>query len=403
MAFDSANHENSILRTQLEKISAELQEYQEKFPPPRNCSNHFPPINTQSVVLPASGLKCYNIRNPEDDKFDFDLSSLGHPPKHPVDTTNSRLSDIANSLTPNYYDQISTHNQPFSYVVAKDSQESFVLADNQIRVTGSPSNPVPFNSQNSEGHNNSLFDLFPNDGELNKIETKILDNLSSSTDFMNDNVGNGCSLSFSPLSYPTEQSASLILSSNPIIQSRVYRKPSTEGVKITGDRPTSVCSGAPSTHFKELESDAEKNSNRSALELSPKPELQVNLKNLKQFPHCIDSINWIEEQNSHQIDQRLVADYHKQQGIRLPNYAVNSNNNIDASSIPVPADISSAAPDDQFFKNDTTTPINDRQNEERNLEEKIKRNESRTYKSNWYFTINRFKTFLSNKYLVISS
>ena len=88
-ASESANHENSILRAQIEKMSTELAEYRKRFSLNGTRSTSLGSSNVPSY-LAGKGLG--GLSNPNDVNFSFEFPTFGRLPGPPQRTTSDRSS-----------------------------------------------------------------------------------------------------------------------------------------------------------------------------------------------------------------------------------------------------------------------------------------------------------------------
>lgn len=107
-ASESANHENSILRAQVEKMSVELREYKKKLASPGNRPS--PPL---SGGLP-SNLGGKGVNNPNEINFQFEFPRFGKLPGPPVHSASSISSSTTSPPTLQHRASSSSNNGSIS-------------------------------------------------------------------------------------------------------------------------------------------------------------------------------------------------------------------------------------------------------------------------------------------------
>jgi AP-1-like factor len=148
-ASESANHENSILRAQVEKMSVELKEYKKKIASPGSRSS--PTLGgTFPSYLSGKGSGSNGINNPNDVNFQFEFPRFGKLPGPPVINGSSissasttsppaapihRASTSSNNGSISPFDQTLQHNASFGSIGNNDFFQNNSFAQNTDGVS----------------------------------------------------------------------------------------------------------------------------------------------------------------------------------------------------------------------------------------------------------------------------
>jgi AP-1-like transcription factor len=132
-ASESANHENSILRAQIEKMSMELREYRKRFSLTGGVGRSPSLNNGISPYLSGKGLGNGAVNNPNDVNFQFEFPRFGRLPGPPASTTanvtgnrGSTSPSVTSQQVPSPIErgQISPRNQSLQYPTTNGSTTS---------------------------------------------------------------------------------------------------------------------------------------------------------------------------------------------------------------------------------------------------------------------------------------
>ena len=332
-ASESANHENSMLRAQIEKMSMELREYRKRFSASGGVSRS-PPMNTGlPPYLAGRGLGNGGLNNPSDVNFSFEFPRFGRLPG-PARASISQLSSPRDSTSPpvkqqsisSERGQISPRNQSLQYPTSNGSNTGLTQTPAQIdsgdmsSLSGlfSPSilDPVSKSSQydffgkNSNGTNGSRSSTDSASGQMSTGHNTSYSSPSASS---NSNHGPSSSCGTSP---------------EPSMQSPVYNKPAdvtltTIGEEHSGEGELTFCDklnmacGNPKNPIPRTMSEPGGTSG-----------------NLETPAFDINGIDWFAQQNNNQFDPQLFGDYREPQENILAGDAFTDSFFSDAFAMP---------------------------------------------------------------------
>jgi len=336
-ASESANHENSILRAQIEKMSMELREYRKRLSLTGGVGRSPSLNNGLPPYLAGKGLGNGAANNPSDVNFQFEFPRFGRlpgPPATSVATTtvngnrSSSSPSLTNQQTPSPVErgQISPRNQSNVSSTSLTQTPAPIDGGDMSSLSGlfSPS------LLDSVGKS-PPFDFFGNSTNNNNTSNGS----RSSTDSANGNMSTGHNTSYSSPSASSNSnhgaSSSCGTSPEPTMQSPVYNKPLDSTLTTIGEEHSGVS----------VEGNLET------------PAFDVN------------GIDWFAQQNGNQFDPQLFGDYRDpQENIMQNETAFSDNFFTDAFALPEFASPFNMAPSPVPPKKDLVAQIDEKQNED---------------------------------------
>jgi AP-1-like factor len=381
-ASESANHENSMLRAQIEKMSMELREYRKRFSASGGVGRS-PSMNTGlPPYLAGRGFGNGGLNNPSDVNFSFEFPRFGRLPG-PAPTSISQLSSPRDSTSQvkqqsisSERGQISPRNQSLQYPASNGSNAGLTQTPAQIdsgdmsSLSGlfSPSilDPVSKSSQ---------YDFFGNN-------SNGTNGSRSSTDSASGQMSTGHNTSYSSPSASSNSnhgpSSSCGTSPEPSMQSPVYNKPAdapltTIGEEHSGEGELTFCDklnmacGNPNNPIPRTMSESGGTSG-----------------NLKTPAFDINGIDWFAQQNNNQFDPQLFGDYREPQENILAGDAFTDSFFSDAFAMPdftspFNTELSPVPP-----KKDLVAQIDEKQNEEEEVVPGEDRSQMLNCNTIWY-------------------
>jgi len=317
-ASESANHENSILRAQIEKMSTELREYKKRVSltgsSTRNSTNGLPPY------LAGKGLN-NTISHPNDVNFQFEFPRFGRLPGPPITNGSASINSSRKSASaspaaqqtqsPIDKSQVSPRNTSLPYSASNGSNSALIHTPSSIDGGDMSGLSGLFSPTLLDSVSKSPpYEFFADTSSINSRPSR------SSTDSANgQSTGHNTSYS-SPSASSTSggngTSSSCGTSPEPTThQSPATSKPesslTTIGEEQTGNNlpagETTFCEklnmacGNPSNHVPRIMSEAGVNSSGNP----DTPGFDVN------------GIDWFAQQNNNQFDPQLFGDYREPQ------------------------------------------------------------------------------------------
>lgn len=293
-ASESANHENSMLRAQIEKMSTELSEYRKRFSLNGARSTSLGSTNVPSY-LTGKGLNA--ISNPNDVNFSFEFPTFGRLPGPPQRTTSDRSSP--SDLSSPGFGQTSVSN----------SRSQSLQSNN---LAGQPLTQSPTNLDANDM--SALSGIF---------SPSLLASVSKSPDydfFANTNNGTNGSRSSTDSNGPNTSYSSPSASSNgqqgsssscgtspePTLQSPHVSKPLESTLTTIGEEKANE----GELTFCEKLNMACGNSKQPVPRTMSKPDTG-NFAANQIFDY--NGIDWLAQQNNNQFDPQLFGDYREPQ------------------------------------------------------------------------------------------
>ncbi|KAH7397825.1 BAP1, transcription factor bZIP [Cadophora sp. MPI-SDFR-AT-0126] len=365
-ASESANHENSILRAQIEKMSIELREYRKRLSlnggaTRTSLTNGLPPYLANSF---GNG----GLNNPSDVNFQFEFPRFGRLPGPPVTTTanparSSTSPSVASkqAVSPVEKGQISPRNQSLQYPANNGSNTALSQAPAQNDGGDMSSLSGLFSPSLLESVGKSPpFEYFANN-------TSGSNGSRSSTDSANGNMSTGHNTSYSSPSASSNSnhgpSSSCGTSPEPTMQSPVYNKPLDSTLTTIGEEnPASTATGEGELTFCDKLNMACGNSNNPIPRTMSEPG--ANSGNFETPTFDINGIDWFAQQNNNQFDPQLFGDYREPQDNILSNEPFGDTFFTDAFALGDFTSPFNMAPSPAPPKKDLVAQIDEKQNED---------------------------------------
>jgi AP-1-like factor len=323
-ASESANHENSILRAQIEKMSTELREYKKRVSLPGNNARN----NSSGVPSYLAGKGLGNtISNPNDVNFQFEFPRFGRLPGPPITNGSSSINGSRKSASaspasqqnqsPIDKTQISPRSTSLQYSVSNGSSSALTQTPAPLdggdmaslsglfspTLLDSVSKSPPFEFFTDNSSNNSSRPSRSSTDSANGQSTGH--NTSYSSPSASSNSGNGTISSCGTSPEPTTH------------QSPAASKPESSLTTI-GEEQTENNLPAGETTFCEKLNMACGNPNNPIPRIMS--EAGVNYSGNPETPDFdINGIDWFAQQNHNQFDPQLFGDYREPQDNVLSN------------------------------------------------------------------------------------
>jgi len=366
-ASESANHENSILRAQIEKMSMELREYRKRLSlngggARTSLTNGLPPYLANSF---GNG----GLNNPNDVNFQFEFPRFGRLPGPPATTTtnptrSSSTPSVASkqAVSPVEKGQISPRNQSLQYPTSNNASNT-ALTQPPAQLDGGDMSSLSglFSPSLLESVGKSPpFEYFANN-------TNGSNGSRSSTDSANGNMSTGHNTSYSSPSASSNSnhgpSSSCGTSPEPTIQSPVYNKPLDSTLTTIGEEhPATTATGEGELTFCDKLNMACGNPNNPVPRTMSEPG--ANSGNFENPAFDINGIDWFAQQNNNQFDPQLFGDYREPQENILSNEPFGDTFFTDAFALGDFTSPFNMAPSPAPPKKDLVAQIDEKQNED---------------------------------------
>jgi AP-1-like factor len=378
-ASESANHENSILRAQIEKMSMELREYRKRFSLTGGIGRSPSLNNGMLPYLTGKGLGNGAVNNPNDVNFQFEFPRFGHFGGLPASanaTANGNRSSTSPSVTsqqvpsPIEKGQISPRNQSLQYPATNRSTAS--LSTPSLSTTSLTQTP----GQLDGGDMSSLSGLFsptlldsvaktPPFDFFAGTNNTVSNGSRSSTDSANGNMSTGHNTSYSSPSASSNSnngpSSSCGTSPEPTMQSPVYNKPGDITLTTIGEENIGTSGEGELTFCDKLNMACGNPNNPIPRTMS---EPGGNSGNLETPAFDINGIDWFAQQNGNQFDPQLFGDYREPQENILAGEPFSDNFFSEALALPDFNSPFNTAPSPIPPKKDLVTQIDEKQNDD---------------------------------------
>jgi AP-1-like factor len=359
-ASESANHENSMLRAQVEKMSMELREYRKRL---SLTGSNGRSLSLSGGLQPNSvgkGLGNAAMNNPNDVNFQFEFPKFGRLPGPPTGNTNPSIVNgarkstsppVASYQSPLDRNQISPRKQSLQYP-AKGQSDGGDMSG--LSGLFSPS------ILDSVGKN-SPFEFF-----VNNNGSSISSGSRSSTDSSaNGQMSTGHNTSYNSPSASSNSNhgpnSSCCTSPESSIQSPIYNKPADITLTTIGEEHPGLGSAEGETSFCEKLNMACGNPN------NPIPrtisESSVNPGNTETPAFNINGIYWFAQQNGNQFDPQLFGDYREPHDNVILNGGFSDSFFTEAFALPDFNSAYNVAPS-PAQKKDLVQQIDEKQNED---------------------------------------
>jgi AP-1-like transcription factor len=326
-ASETANHENSILRAQVEKMSAELREYRKRLSTSGNGRS--PPLNGGlPPYLSGRGSNNNTVNNPNDVNFQFEFPKFGRLPGPPVlnatrlansNSTKStppapvhRASSSSNNGSIGPLDQSLQHNPSFASTFSNNNNSN-TTQDTQL-----------FGQLDSNDLSEFFTPAFDTVGNDFSLDPPAHDPSRSSTDSSRGPQSTSQSTSYSSPSASSNTGSNVGLSSScdtspePYMQSPGGFKNNDNMLSTIGEEKTGTNSVEGEASFCEKLAMACGNPNnpipRTMSESGVKSgSFQTSGFDLKTPGFDLNGIDWFAQQNGNQFDPQLFGDYREPQ------------------------------------------------------------------------------------------
>ncbi|KAG0651781.1 AP-1 transcription factor napA [Hyphodiscus hymeniophilus] len=357
-ASESANHENAILRAQIEKMSMELREYRKKVS--LNGTNRSTSLTGGlPPYLAGKGLGAAP-NNPNDVNFSFEFPRFGIAAGPPV--TNGSSSTMLNGARQSASPTTAIQQSPIERQISPRNQSKQSFSTN-----GSSTSLPKTTAQLDEGDMSSLSGLF-SPSILNSVgkgspfeyfATNGTNGSRSSTD-SNGHMSTGHSTSYSSPSASSNgnqgPSSSCGTSPEPTMQSPAYKASDITLSTIGEERP----SGEGELTFCEKLNMACGNPNNPV----PQTMSETTSGNPETPAFDINGIDWFAQQNGNQFDPQLFGDYREPQDNILSGDGFTDSFFADAFAMPDFNSPFNVAPSPAPPKKDLVAQIDAQQNED---------------------------------------
>ena len=339
-ASESANHENSILRAQIEKMSTEMREYKKRL---ASNGGSFGQSASSTTGLPpylaARGLGNGTLNNPNDVNFHFEFPRFGRLPEPAP--TNGKVLNVAQSSvspttapqqlrSPSENGQISPRSQSLQYKGSSGStsgvnQTPALLDGGDMSSLSGLFSPSILESVAKS----PPFDFFANGNNSTTNGSR------SSTDSANGNMSTGHNTSYSSpsASSNTNQgpSSSCGTSPEPTTQSPVYIKPADPILTTIGEEQTGLSDEGEVTFCDKLNMACGNPNNPVPRTMS---DSAANSRNPGNEAFDVNGIDWFAQQNGNQFDPQLFGDYREPQDNILSGEPFNDSFFTEAFALP---------------------------------------------------------------------
>ncbi|TVY50390.1 AP-1-like transcription factor napA [Lachnellula cervina] len=369
-ASESANHENSILRAQVDKMTVELVEYRKRVSSNGGISRNSSLNNGLPPYLAGKGLNG-GLNNPNDVNFQFEFPRFGRL-QGPLPAQTSILNGARQSASPTAAAQQTISASPTDKDSVSPRNQSLQYPPSNGSNTGLTQSPPKLDN----GDMSSLSGLFsPSILETvgkspeydffgNAVNTSNGSRSSTDSATGNGSTGHNTSYSSPSASSNSNQGPSSSCGTSPepsSMQSPVYNKPADPTLTTIGEEHSgNTTLGEGELTFCDKLNMACGNPNnpipRTLSELSPgnldNPSLDVN------------GIDWFAQQNGNQFDPQLFGDYREPQENILSGDNFGDSFFTDAFAMPDFNSPFNAEPSPAPAKKDLVAQIDDKQNED---------------------------------------
>jgi len=358
-ASESANHENSILRAQIEKMSMELREYRKRISSNGNAVRN-PSLNS-GIPPYLAGKGLGGLNNPNDVNFQFEFPRFGHLPGPPTNTTiisgsrqsaspTTTVQQIPSPVERNQVSPLSQNPQQFPVTNGSTSSLNPPLADGgDMSSLSGLFSPSLLDSVSKSPQ----YDFFSNNGSR------------SSTD-SNGQMSTGHNTSYSSPSASSNSnhgpSSSCGTSPEPSMQSPVYGKAADATLTTIGEENSNQSSVEGELTFCDKLNMACGNPNNPVPRTMSKSGVTSGNPETPAFD--INGIDWFAQQNGNQFDPQLFGDYREPQENILSADGFTDSFFTDAFAVPDFNSPFNIAPSPVPPKKDLVAQIDQQQNED---------------------------------------
>ncbi|CAG8980929.1 hypothetical protein HYALB_00003788 [Hymenoscyphus albidus] len=361
-ASESANHENSILRAQIDKMSTELREYKKRVALGGGIARSSSLNSNYPAYLSGKGFGA-GLSTPNDVNFSFEFPKFGRLPGPPVPavngtrqstspTTQAMASPVERDISPrNQSLQFSSPTANGSSIVALSGATAGIDNGDMSSLSGlfSPS------LLESVSRNSYEFSL----GTNNTSGTNNTNGSRSSTESANGNASTGHNTSYSSPSASSNSNnganSSCGTSPEPTMQSLVYNKPVDSSLTTIGEERCGDGLAAGEVTFCDKLNMACGNPNNPI----PRTLSEVTNPEINETAPAFDinGIDWFAQQNDNQFEPQLFGDYREPQDNILSGDAFGNSFFSDAFAGPDFTTPFNIEPSPQPAKNDLVAQI----------------------------------------------
>jgi AP-1-like factor len=322
-ASETANHENSILRAQIEKMSVELREYKKRLPAGGNARS--PSLNG-GLPPYLRGSNSNTVNNPNDVNFQFEFPKFGRLPGLHVLNATRLANSIPTKSTPiapvhrasssstngsiSPFDQSVQHNPSFAsnssnnnFSNIQDTQLFGQLDTNDLSEFFTPSafdNVTNESSLDLPAHDPSRSSTDSSRGLQSTAQSTSYSSPSASSN-TGSNAGLSSSCGTSPEPY-TQSPAGLKTTDNMLSTIGEEKTNSGEGEASFCEKLAMACGNPNNPIPRTMSESGVKSGNFQALGFDLKiPGFDLN------------GIDWFAQQNGNQFDPQLFGDYREPQ------------------------------------------------------------------------------------------
>ncbi|TVY31862.1 AP-1-like transcription factor napA [Lachnellula subtilissima] len=369
-ASESANHENSILRAQVDKMTVELVEYRKRVSTNGGIARNSSLNNGLPPYLAGKGLNG-GLNNPNDVNFQFEFPRFGRfPGTLPAQTSilngarqsasPTATAQKTNMPSPTDKDSVSPRNQSLQYTASNGSKAGLTQSPSKLDNGDMSSLSGLFSPSILETVGKSPeYDFFGN-----AINTS--NGSRSSTDSANGNGSTGHNTSYSSPSASSNSnqgpSSSCGTSPEPSsMQSPVCGKPADPTLTTIGEEHSiNTTLGPGELTFCDKLNMACGNPNNPI----PRTLSEPSPGNLDTPSLDINGIDWFAQQNGNQFDPQLFGDYREPQENILSGDNFGDSFFTDAFAMPDFNSPFNAEPSPAPAKKDLVAQIDEKQNED---------------------------------------
>ena len=299
-ASESANHENSILRAQVEKMSMELREYRKRLSLTNGNLNRTPSLTNNGLpaYLSGKGVATNGTNNPNDVNFQFEFPKFGLLPG-PQPKQSAATAPKQKPTSPGDKSEHSPLNRNASYQSTNSSSTGL--------------NQTPLDTGDMSGFS-ALFSptlLASVDKITNPSNFDFFTNPSRSSTTSTGQLSNGQSTSHSSPSASSNSnrgaSSSCGTSPEPSMQSPAPGKPADVTLSTIGEERAGNTEGER-TFCDKLNMACGNSSNPIPRTMSETPA-----GTFQEPGFDVNGIDWFAQQNGNQFDPQLFGDYREPQ------------------------------------------------------------------------------------------
>ncbi|KAI9650860.1 DNA-binding transcription factor yap1 [Ciborinia camelliae] len=360
-ASESANHENSILRAQIERMSMELREYKKRLSLTGGINRS--PNGNAPAYFAGKGLPTVSA-NPSDVNFQFEFPRFGLLPGPPITNGSSSMGPsisptTQNAKSPTDKSQTSSRNQSNAsntYGIGLTHTPAQISGDDMSSFSGL------FAPEILDASKSSSFGIFGNGTNGSMSSSDSPNNLS--TGGQNTSYSSPSASSHSNIG----ASSSCGTSPEPTSMQSPYNKAVDNTLTTIGEEHSCVNNNlAPGElSFCEKLNMACGNPNNPVPRTLSVSEPGINSGNEATAIFDVNGIDWFAQQNNNQFDPQLFGDYREPQNNVLSNdpFALDDGFFADAFDMPDFNTPFNTVPSPTAPKKDLVQQIDEKQNED---------------------------------------